>query len=919
MQTVAGCRSSWAVPLTVVVPNSSSRADVIRALSLGGGVANLRVETLGSLVERIAGAKLSPRVRLSRATIAATVDSALATDPGLFAEVAEQLITAEALAAACWEIAHLNTNTMTAPTTLAGEVLRIFDAAVASLTAEYYVPSEAYRAAIDNLEQLGEVIVYGPTPSTPRDALLVHALAARGSVIEASSPEFGTQVIHASDADDEVRAVARLVRQHLADGTPAHRIAIHYGSAEPYLRLLHEHLAAAGVVINGPDAEGLADRPVARALRTLLRFDPDDIPRRELLDVLSERTLTQPPLADGMMGQPLVERLTRKKVPIVRGDDWERLAPGRVEGSHASAAEALHAWVTDLRHHLAEIHQAASWTEASTALSGLIDAMFRPPTDELAVRDLEAIRSLIADLTQIEGIAPAPTAGRIADAVDTRVRSHIGRVGTRGVGVSIGPLSDGVGRDLAVSIIVGAAEGIIPTRRTPNPLLPPEVTGITPADDIAYQRAVFERTLAAGEHHRVITFPRGSLRGGAEKVPSRWLLPTLEHLAGHPVGITSWGDDTRGVDAIVTVESFDSAVQSIDPRLGCSAASATEWRQRALAVVPAHERRGVIDDPTVTLGMTMRSDRLHGRFTRFNGNVSAVADLIRVLDEPIAATTLQDWVASPYRLFLTKVLCVDVLADPDADPQIDALTSGNLIHRTLEKYIQERIDGDEPSLERLLTLADAELARERDDSPGWLAQLWDRDRARIRADIEDFYDHDLADHNTGWGPHSVERKFDALELLLPGAPITLRGSVDRIDLRDGAVRVTDYKSGSPTPYSGITAGTPTDEGTKFQLPIYAHAARDLGAPVDTRYWFITRKGGFEEVGYRIDDAVQDILVEDLRLVCDAIRAGYFPPKPVDSHWGDDLLELIGIAGLRRSWTNLDDVDEIAEYTAKYGK
>ncbi|MGZ8178881.1 PD-(D/E)XK nuclease family protein [Williamsia sp. SKLECPSW1] len=716
-----------------------------------------------------------------------------------------------------------------------------------------------------------------------------------------------------------MRAVARLVRQHLADGTPGNRIGIHYGSSEPYLRLLHEHLTAAGVVFNGPAAEGFADRPIARTLRTLPNFDPDDIPRRELLDALSQGALSRPPLAYGTVGQPLIERLTRKTVPVVRGEDWERLAPGRVEGSHAATAIAVYSWVTELRRHLRAIHRSADWAEVSTALAGLIDGMVRPPTNEGGAGDLEAIQSFTADLTQIEGIAPAPTAARIADAMDTRIRSHIGRVGSRSVGVSIEPLSDGVGRDLDVSIIVGAAEGLIPARRTPNPLLPPEVTGITPADDIAYQRAVFERTLAAGEHHRVITFPRGSLRGGAEKVPSRWLLPTLEHLAGHPVGITSWGDDTRGVDAIVSVESFDSAVQSVDPRLGTSAASATEWRQRALAVVPARERRGVLDDPIVALGMAMRSDRLHGRFTRFNGNVSGVADLIRVFDESIAATTLERWVASPYRYFLTDILRVRVLDDPDADPQIDALTSGNVIHRTLESYIQERIDGDGPSLDRLLALADAELARERANSPGWLSQLWDRDRARIRADIEDFYEHDFADHGTGWRPHAVEHKFHGVELVLPGAPITLLGSVDRIDLRDGAARVTDYKSGSPKPFGGITDGTPTDGGTKFQLPIYAHAAREFGAPVDTRYWFVTRKGGYAEVGYRIDGAVQDILVEDLRLVCDAIRAGYFPPKPVENHWGDELLELIGIAGLRRSWTNLDDVDEIAEYTAKYGK
>ncbi|MBE7194034.1 MAG: PD-(D/E)XK nuclease family protein [Gordonia polyisoprenivorans] len=900
----------------LVVPNAASRGDAVRALA-HTGVANASVAVAPGLPEQLARRSLGLRSPLTPEVLAVAIDEALATSPGLFDETADEPITAAALSAASWEISHLNRSAISAPTPLVAELLRIHDAVIASLGDRCYLPSEAHRATMENLDSLGEVIVYCPTPRTPQEKELLDALAARGTVIEPPEPAVGTQVIHASDADDEVRAVARVVRQHLVDGTSAHRIAIHYGSHEPYLRLLHEHLTAAGVVVNGPAAEGLADRPVARALRTLLSFDPGDIPRRELLAVMSEGALVRPPLADGVMGQVLIERLTRTRVPIVRGDDWDRLAPGRVKGSHVSAAEALHAWITELRRHLRQIHEAASWTDVSPALIGLIDAMFRPPTDEITARDPEAIRSLIADLAQIEGIAPAPAAARIADAVDRRIRSHVGRVGTRGVGVSIGPLSDGVGRDLDVSIIVGAAEGIIPARRTPNPLLPPEVTGITPADDIAYQHTVFERTLAAGEHHRIITFPRGSLRGGAEKVPSRWLLPTLEHLAGRPVGITSWGDDTRDVEAIVAVESFDSAVQSVDPRLGTSAASASEWRQRTLATVAARDRRGVLDDPVINLGMAMRSDRLNGRFTRLNGNVSDVADLIRVFDAPIAATTLERWVASPYRYFLTDILRVRVLDDPDADPQIDALTSGNVIHRTLERYIKERIDGDEPSLDRLLTLADAELAREREDSPGWLSQLWDRDRARIRADIEDFYEHDLADHNDGWRPHAVEHEFDALDLVLPGAPIRLRGSVDRIDLRQGAVRVTDYKSGSAKPYGGITVDTPTDGGTKFQLPIYAHAARDLGAPVDTRYWFITRKGEYAEVGYRIDDAVENILIEDLRLVCNAIRAGYFPPKPVDSFWGDELLELIGVAGLRRSWANLDDVDEIAEYVKKY--
>jgi hypothetical protein len=63
--------------------------------------------------------------------------------------------------------------------------------------------------------------------------------------------EHGTHIVSVSDPDDEVRTVVRLVVGALRDGVPLDRMAILFGANEPYARLVHEQLAAAGIPHNG--------------------------------------------------------------------------------------------------------------------------------------------------------------------------------------------------------------------------------------------------------------------------------------------------------------------------------------------------------------------------------------------------------------------------------------------------------------------------------------------------------------------------------------------------------------------------------------------------------------------------------------------------------------------------------------------
>jgi hypothetical protein len=59
--------------------------------------------------------------------------------------------------------------------------------------------------------------------------------------------------------------------------------------------------------------------------------------------------------------------------------------------------------------------------------------------------------------------------------------------------------------------------------------------------------------------------------------------------------------------------------------------------------------------------------------------------------------------------------------------------------------------------------------------------------------------------------------------------------------------VVDYKTGSPQKFKAISAADPTADGTKLQLPVYAHAARAGLGTAETRvsaeYWFLRKDRG----------------------------------------------------------------------------
>src|SRR3546814_3297558 len=104
---------------------------------------------------------------------------------------------------------------------------------------------------------------------------------ARLGITDTAPPEAGdstpvsaerTTILTASDADEEVRAAVRAVVDEVRAGTRLDRIAILHASPEPYARLAHEQLHAAGIATNGAAVVPLAARVAGRTMLDLLRL-----------------------------------------------------------------------------------------------------------------------------------------------------------------------------------------------------------------------------------------------------------------------------------------------------------------------------------------------------------------------------------------------------------------------------------------------------------------------------------------------------------------------------------------------------------------------------------------------------------------------------------------------------------------------
>jgi hypothetical protein len=931
--------------VTLLVPTERVGVAARRALARGvtpgrPGIAGLSALTLRRLGEQLAGPALAAQGRrpLTAPVLATAVRAVLDAAPSAFAHVTTHAGTVAGLAGAHRELRELRPHQLDAlrgHSALVDDVLRISAALSATTEGRWFDQVDLLRAATRRLHDdpsaltdTGIVIGVLLHDLDAGELDLLNALAARAPVHLLAGTSHETtadRVLHASDPDDEVRAVGREVAAALRAGTPGHRIAVLHGATDPYARLLHEHLADAGVAVEGRGAVPTAERTLGRTLLGLLALPDRGFRRDELSVVLDDA----PVRWRGRRAPTAAWQRASRDAAVVgggTGSDWGRLlttaarqrdqASEEEQGAEprtwlvdrdrraAAHAEDLHAFIADLRSRLAAIDAALTWQHAAEALQALWHEVLGG--DELAgwpeaeLRAAERVQAVAASLAGLDAVGgPPPDLAAVRQVLELDLADDLGRVGRTGTGVHLGPLVDGVGLDVdLLVVVVGAAEGLLPARRRDDPLLPDAVRALpggalpTGAERLERQHGQLLAALA-GARTRLATFPRGDQRRTGERLPSRWLLPTLRALTGDPaLQAGSWHAACAGTPTVHEVSSHAAAAEG-NPVL----AGEREWRRRAVLAALLTDA----DDVPLAAARALRSARRGSSFTRFHGNLTGVAGLPDpTAGSPVPPTALAAWTACPHHYFVHRLLGVSPVEALEDLLRIDPRESGSLVHEVLERFLQ-RVATPAPheawgeTEAAVLDEVFDEVAAEYEATGATgFDRLWQHDRRGLRADVRAWLAHDSARRAAGgWTPVETEFPFGhqggpEVPLVLPdGRKVPLKGTADRIDeAPDGSLLVVDYKTGAATYYSGLCGADLTDAGRKLQLPVYALAARARTgrneAPVRAEYWFTSRRGGYQAVGYDVTDAVLDETARVVGVIVDGIAGGVFPARPKTS-------------------------------------
>lgn len=795
---------------------------------------------------------------------------------------------------------------------------------------------------------LPTAVLVGLTGSDTADRGVTRSLSRLGAVQQAPGDIAAgwpvhpatTRIVTTSDADDEVRSAIRVVLDATRDGTPLERIALLYPTDLPYARLVHEHLVAAGIPYNGAASSGLAARVLGRTMLGLLALRDHGYRRRDVLGLL-----TSAPLRGPLVPQPAPtaewERLSRQAAVAAGRDQWDRrlgqlaeeldrraeqhtvLETAAIEpeatietdnaepaaepdvdvdakrdlariGRQRRRAERVRS-LRDLVLRLVDrIEQAASapqtWRErvrwmrdlASGLLGGESARALWPPEEQKASQRIEAALDRLVTLDEIDGPVPLDVFRRT---LELELDADLGRVGRFGEGILVGPLSFGVGVDLDLLVVLGMAEGVLPSRPGDDSLLPDTERQATNGElplrreHLDRQHRQLHATLASARRH-VLSAPRGDLRISNEHVLSRWLV-----------------EITESAGEIEHVPSFAHGVTHV-----AVPATAQEYRLR----VPQTSN----DDPIIAAGRQLRGARRSHRFTRFDGNLAS-QPVSSPLEDVVSATRLESWAVCPHAYFMRHLLRVEPVEDPAETLWISPLDRGSLVHEILERFLlavlarpaEAQPGPDDPWTaddHRLLATIGAELCAEY-EARGVVGRtlFWQRDQARILGRVDRLLGEDDARRRAVRSrPIAAELAFGLPGSEVPAVDVPIadsegaralrfRGAADRIDLGDdGTLRVVDYKTGRPDDYRGLSETNPDDHGTHLQLVVYGLAARahhrSPDAAVAAEYWFVRDGRPLTTIGYEVTDDVLARVGQTLATIVDGIEAGVFPPHPTAS-------------------------------------
>ena len=926
------------------------------------GVANVRFVTLADLADELGGTacRSGGRRRLTRSALGAAARVVLSGEPGVLAAVADQPTTEAELVTLYEELRHYPAETLDTLARRRGfgrDLARLCLQMRSSLITDWYDDADLVGAAEDAIDSaatpaaLGSTIVvhllervrpdesrlivaiarscdlfvnFGITGDSAADAPIAHIVTVlreaglelpsfprtpdSTDIVAAHDSVCVDERIEAPDVDAEVRAVVRIVIDHIEKGGTPTRVALLYPSAHTYLGALAAALGEANIAWNGRSPRRVADSPVARALLGIAELAQLGMARDRVMAWINSAPVLDAhgaPLPVGAFERvsrlagvtagdasewrrhlrALAEELTRRSGPADRSVQRDRDAVDRNTRARADleAVQALGAFMADVGRTCDDAAKCATWTELEQWARGVLRRYLGwVDVDEQEREGAAAsVDEILAELGRLDAVEPSASISDFVRSLGGALERAGAFEGRLSSGVAVWSLWDAVGLDFDLAAVLGGVEGELPPRPRSSPLLSSDdrvALGLEAATSEAASAAARHALVAVADSSRrtVCTWRLRDSGEAKARVRSRFFGHDDVTLAPSPVaalGAVAVGDRTALSERELVVATL---------------------RSRRAARRDLGSFHLVRADPHLESALRVASSRVAYRFDRFDGRIGAASgmDEARVL----SPTTLESYARCPFQYFLSSQLGVEVLEAPERRIEIDRRERGSIVHEVLEQFVADLItaEGELASVdtaEHLSLVAQRVFGQYDRIGRTGAPVLWARERRALLSLLEREREADaLRRASQQRAPVALEWAFGTgdvapLEVPVRDGRVAFRGKVDRIDRRaDGGLAVVDYKTGRSVSYGGLAAD-PVDGGRHLQLAIYALAARalfDATTSVSASYRFLDEQG--EELTVTLDDDVAARTSEVVGVIADGVSAGLYPFNPGAAGW-----------------------------------
>ncbi|MBX7105835.1 MAG: PD-(D/E)XK nuclease family protein [Gemmataceae bacterium] len=461
---------------------------------------------------------------------------------------------------------------------------------------------------------------------------------------------------------------------------------------------------------------------------------------------------------------------------------------------------------------------------------------------------------------------------------------HVTRGDADAAGVRVVPADAAAGLHATHLFLLGLDEGAFPSltagARMYSDAERQEFVAVGLQLEVAMERLPREMTL----FHRLVAAASGQV------VFSR---PAVDEKGQEQLPATFWREVARLVSR-ANVERKTMLIDGYD-----SDAPLSEAERRVRFAVKKNQGKCELSGHLDHVRRVMHARFGEKQYTPFEGMLADPAVKADVAEafgpkKSFSATSLEDYVACPFKYFGKHVLRLAPLPDP-AD-EIEAHSRGSAFHRALAALGPKNAPA--PDLARRLGRALSAAVQEeldRSASP-IMRRLWELERERWERWVNRYpeqwskYEEHFAD--TGRPRfHRAELPY-RIALNHNDVDLSLRGVIDRVDTVEGPAGagavVVDYKTGSAGNYSAARV----NDMQKLQLGVYALAVEKLLPEFPPRrllYWLPLDTGphGFVPkqaagwAGAEGWDAFRNRLLDWLTEIAERIRRAEFPLHPRD--------------------------------------